>query len=262
MDEEPDDFVGMETEITSGVNKLIDVVATSHKIVFCMDTVKISFKAVQVPLVVGETTSEERDESNWPVLEEEQEAEFAVDQENFHIPGVDCALLQMREGEQAQITCSPGWSYGDHGTTIPKGVTVADGKSIKVIVTLIKHTPCQKIPSEAEGDEEKAALAQTYKAAGNEWFKKGDLDRAMRRYDRGLDYIEDDVANNDECKESLGACIPLWGNLAAVYLKKGEFDQVVDLSGLILETDPENVKALLRLGTALTKMDDFKVPTE
>ena len=47
------------------------------------------------------------------MLEQETEAEFVVDESEFHLAGVDLAILNMKVGEQAVVHCGKGWSYGD-----------------------------------------------------------------------------------------------------------------------------------------------------
>jgi FKBP-type peptidyl-prolyl cis-trans isomerase 2 len=187
---EEDDFVGMETEVVPEalVTKTIRTVASTRRIVFCKDTVRISFKSVKIPFKPGN----EENVSNWPILEEREEVEFQVDEGQFHIPGIDCALLHMREGEQSDVVCEPDWSYGTHGELVPEVVAEAIAKSqcdisraatddrpgcssvpgsnvpdvkvkIKVTVTLLAHTPWQKVPTDVHLGDEKAKLSQIYR---------------------------------------------------------------------------------------------------
>lgn len=104
------------------VVKIISVPAVSDVPILpsCLDKVKVTYR------VTRKAAEQEEGEIMKTVeLQPETEVEFVVDEGQFHIPGVDLAILSMKVGEQATVRCAKGWSYGDQGATIPETVDMA-----------------------------------------------------------------------------------------------------------------------------------------
>jgi len=118
------------------------------------------------------------------------------------------------------------------------------------------------------GNEKRVRMATQWKKVGNEKFKAGNVLEAREYYREAIIYVEDLVdARRTERNELL---VPLYSNLAQVYVKLGENDLVEDIAAKLLAIAdvPRNAvkstfraKALFRRGQArraLKKLDEAK----
>lgn len=114
-----------------------------------------------------------------------------------------------------------------------------------------------KKKKEAMGNEERVKRATSYKKVGNDKFKAGNLNEAREYYREAIIFVEDLVdARRTERNELL---VPLYCNLAQVYIKLEENEPVEDIVNKLLAIAdvPRNavkpsfrVKALFRRGQA------------
>jgi peptidyl-prolyl isomerase D len=101
---------------------------------------------------------------------------------------------------------------------------------------------------------DKIFISSQIRTSGNALFKEGKWPEAVRKYSKAIRYIEDeDFPSPEEAKEQLQAKIPALLNRAAAYLKCPEADAPLKAQAdceEVLKQEPENAKALLRLGQA------------
>ncbi|KXS09456.1 hypothetical protein M427DRAFT_64129 [Gonapodya prolifera JEL478] len=125
-------------------------------------------------------------------------------------------------------------------------------------------------PSTEKNEEWAASVAGKIKAAGNDYFKKGDLGTALAKYAKALrytDYILDnpplDAAESHlTTLRSLKASSLL--NSASCHLKQSKFRLCIETCTAVLQLEGEGVtsadraKALFRRGSARSKLDEFE----
>ncbi len=94
------------------------------------------------------------------------------------------------------------------------------------------------------------AAAESLRAAGNVWFKRSDITRAVRRYEAAaqcLDYLGPSATDEDKTRAGK-AQVPVWLNNAQCRLKLNDFEKARVMCEKVLGFEPENTKALYRLG--------------
>lgn len=89
---------------------------------------------------------------------------------------------------------------------------------------------------------------QALKEEGNLAFKDDDLDKALKCYSKAIDLTKDSTLDK----------AVYYKNRAAVYLKKQQFNKVIDDCSKALEISPNDPKALYRRCQALEALDRFE----
>ena len=137
-----------------------------------------------------------------------------------------------------------------------------------VIEEIVEEPPIDDVEP-GRGDEcsmicdQKLEWGERLKAAGNAWFKRGDLDKAIGKYRRGTKIFEmlyavfkDDEegaqAANERCYV---AAAPLYNNLALCLYKQGKWKECADACTDNLDLTPTDVKSLLRRAAARAEID-------
>ncbi|XP_046853166.1 peptidyl-prolyl cis-trans isomerase D-like [Xenia sp. Carnegie-2017] len=123
---------------------------------------------------------------------------------------------------------------------------------------------------------EVADVAEVIKKIGNEQFKLGNYEIALKKYlkaQRYMDQIDSDVSSTDEEEEKKNTnesaneenvkrhksiVMPCYLNSAACYLKLKNNEEAVNSCSEVIENfDESNVKALFRRGQAYTSLRNF-----
>ena len=110
-------------------------------------------------------------------------------------------------------------------------------------------------------NQERVELAKHHKILGTDIFKAGDIKAAAVHYSKALKYLipvkVDDTLQEGFHKDILTLKNITLLNLAACQLKFKQDDYAAQNCSKVLQTEPENIKALYRRGLALTNMNDF-----
>jgi len=112
--------------------------------------------------------------------------------------------------------------------------------------------------SEAKTIAEKLKAAEAIKAVGNDYFKKQKFGEAANKYEKCLRYLEEKYPSPEEKHQLEQAKLPCHSNLAACYLKVGDYFKAVEQCDIVLKADPKNLKVLFRRGQAHTYKNDFE----
>lgn len=168
--------------------------------------------------------------------------------------GVDTVLKSMKKGEHATAVIKAQHAYAATGNStlgVPPNTTVVAEVELVDFVN-------EKESWELKGDEQLHA-SDKYREQGNELFKAGDLARAVRRYQTALKAVESEYELKEDAQKALGKTKKVLANsnLAAVYLKQGNFKEAAESAGKAIELDSSNVKALFRRGSAFVELGDF-----
>ena len=100
------------------------------------------------------------------------------------------------------------------------------------------------------------------KAAGNFFYKRSDVTKAMRKYTKAKKYISllrESMGSTNEAEEAKirELEVPCCLNIAAVKLKESDFDSALAECDKVLEIDPDNLKAIYRRGQARFGMKEY-----
>lgn len=108
----------------------------------------------------------------------------------------------------------------------------------------LEEKEIQLIAGTAEGlsEEERKILAMKEKELGNEFYQTNRLEQALRHYTRSICLHPTAVGYN---------------NRAATYLKQCRFSKALDDLNIVLEKDPDNVKAHFRRALAYQHKNEF-----
>ncbi len=100
------------------------------------------------------------------------------------------------------------------------------------------------------------------KSSGNQFYKTGDISRAVRKYRKALKYVsllrESIGTTNEEQEEAIRALeVPLVLNVAAAAIKSCDYEEALKQCEKVIEILPENPKALFRRGQARFGLKDY-----
>jgi len=178
---------------------------------------------------------------------------FLIDDPSV-LQGLFAAINTMKKGEHAKFVIAPKHAYGAQGNG-----------DLKIPANAALHADINLINFENEKDsydlktgEEKFAAADRLRELGNEYFKKGDAVRAVRRYKKSLSYAESEYGlSDDEKKTASNKKLLAHLNIAAAYLKANDFKEARESSTKALAIDAANAKGLFRRGTALLELGEW-----
>ncbi|EGR30370.1 peptidyl-prolyl cis-trans isomerase, putative [Ichthyophthirius multifiliis] len=164
------------------------------------------------------------------------------------IKGWDQGVASMKRGEKALLTCTAPYAYGEAGSPpqIPPNAT------LQFEVELLNFKDKEKTKWDYSL-EERAEIGKKYKEEGNQAFKQGKMEEAVKLYDQGIDYV--DFGN--EVNGSTELRMTLYLNQSAVLMKQQKWEKVVKNCDIVIEKQPVNVKALFRRGNARLNLGDL-----
>ncbi|CAG8605964.1 6216_t:CDS:10, partial [Ambispora leptoticha] len=181
--------------------------------------------------------------------------------------GLDEAIKTMLVGEKSEILLTSEHAYGKVGC-LP---FIPPNADLKYEVEVLRFTE-QPI-------KRKLLKLTRLKEEGNEYFKKSDSKRARDYYQKALRIIEDEATEYEQDPSTSDAAVTetagskiskriinkefqelfviLNSNTAACFLAERDFVDAKKHCKEVLEQDPNNIKALYRLGQALLGMNEF-----
>jgi len=93
---------------------------------------------------------------------------------------------------------------------------------------------------------------------GNEFFKKGKINLALRKYKKAIEYIPSDPSLTDEQKKEINAIkVPCHLNYAISLIKEKKWKDAIEQTDKVLEIEPKNIKALYRKALVFIGMDNW-----
>jgi len=106
---------------------------------------------------------------------------------------------------------------------------------------------------------EKFEKCDLRKEEGNEFFKKGDLDRALKKYQKALTYVnvEYDFKTDIDKEKSKRHKIPVLLNMVQVNSKQQNYSDAISNCDKVLDIDKYNIKAWYRRGQAWMALSEF-----
>ncbi|KAK7400042.1 hypothetical protein VNO78_11241 [Psophocarpus tetragonolobus] len=186
--------------------------------------------------------------------DDEQPFEFKIDEEQV-IDGLDKAVKNMKKGEIALLIIQPEYAFGSSES--PQEMTnVPPNSTVYYEVELLSFV--KEKESWDLNTQEKIEAAGKKKEEGNALFKAGKYERASKRYEKAIKYVEYDSSFSDEEKQQTKALkITCNLNNAACKLKLKDYKQAEKTCTKVLELDNRNVKALYRRAQAYLHLVDL-----
>ncbi|CAL0306337.1 unnamed protein product [Lupinus luteus] len=186
--------------------------------------------------------------------DDEQPFEFKIDEEQV-IDGLDRAVKNMKKGEIALVIIQPEYAFVPSGSpqelaTVPPNATVYYEVEL---LSFVKEKESWDLNT-----QEKIEAAGKKKEEGNALFKAGKYERASKRYEKAIKFIEYDSSFSDEEKQK-SKVLKITSNLnnAACKLKLKNYKEAEKLCTKVLELDSRNVKALYRRAQAYIHLVDL-----
>lgn len=173
-----------------------------------------------------------------------------------HLPeGVERALRRFQLGEKSKIELR-GHKY-TYGNSPPEGTNIPANAPLEFTIFLKEF---EKVPATWEMTaEEKLEAAKQAKDRGTMFLQKGNLKLAYNKYKRAEEVLEYEKSTDPEKVQERDVILTgAYLNLSLVCSKQNEQLECIKWCDKVLETKPDNVKALYRKATALLTMNDTR----
>ncbi|CAH1431957.1 unnamed protein product [Lactuca virosa] len=180
--------------------------------------------------------------------------DFKTDEEQV-IDGLDRAVLTMKKGEVAVLTIAPEYAFGSSESKQELAVVPPNSTVIYEIelISFVKEKESWDMIT-----PEKIEAAGKKKEEGNMLFKAGKYEKASKRYEKGVKYIDYDASfSEEEKKQAKVLKVSCNLNNAACKLKMKEYKEAEKLCTKVLEMESRNVKALYRRAQAYINVGDL-----
>nr|GMD89177.1 peptidyl-prolyl cis-trans isomerase FKBP62-like isoform X1 [Ipomoea batatas] len=171
------------------------------------------------------------------------------------VSGLDRAVTTMKKGELAIVTVKPDYGFGSDEVKCDFA-TVPPCSTIVFEVEMLDFKR-EKAPWEISSHE-RIEVASRKKEEGNALFKIGKYQRALKKYDKAVDFVSEDGPFGDDDQNMVKSLrVSCWLNGAACCLKLDDFEGAIKQSSMVLSIEWSNVKALYRRAQAYMKTNDL-----
>lgn len=171
------------------------------------------------------------------------------------IQALDLTVQLMEMGEKALILTDAKYAYGLQGSTDPE---VAPNAELSMEVELLKATDAPDL--ELLHPKEKIELADHKRELGNVHYQRGDYAFAVNSYSIAVQITDSsskvDISSEEE-NELVDVKVKCLNNMAAAQLKLDHYDAALKSCTLALAHQPDNVKALFRMGKVLALQGEY-----
>ncbi|XP_060933604.1 peptidyl-prolyl cis-trans isomerase FKBP8 [Limanda limanda] len=188
------------------------------------------------------------------LVEEQTDLDFTLgDGDVFQALDLTVQLMEM--GEKALIQTDGKYAYGPRGRLEPK---VPPNAELSLEVELLESTDAPDL--ELLAPIEKIALAILKRERGNVHYQRGDYAFAVNSYSIALQITESsskvDITPEEE-DALMDVKVKCLNNMAASQLKLDHYDAALKSCVSALAHQPENIKALFRMGKVLALQGEY-----
>ncbi|OIT36449.1 PREDICTED: peptidyl-prolyl cis-trans isomerase PASTICCINO1 [Nicotiana attenuata] len=167
--------------------------------------------------------------------------------------GFEMCVRLMLPGEIALVTCPPDYAYDK----FERPANVPEGACVQWEIELLDFNTAKDWTGfsfrEIMEDVEKI------KGTGNRLFKEEKFELAKAKYEKVLrEFNHVHPQDDEEGKEFSNTRNLLHLNVAACFLKLGEYKKSIEACNKVLDANPVHVKALYRRGMAYMASGDFE----
>lgn len=171
------------------------------------------------------------------------------------LQALDLIVQLMELGEKALVLTDAKYAYGSQGSIDPE---VAPNADLSIEVELLEATDAPDL--ELLPPKEKILLADHKRERGNAHYQRGDYAFAVNSYSIALQITDSsskvDITTEEE-NDLVDVKVKCLNNMAAAQLKLDHYDAALKSCTLALAHQPENVKALFRMGKVLALQGEF-----
>ncbi|XP_029470286.1 peptidyl-prolyl cis-trans isomerase FKBP8 [Rhinatrema bivittatum] len=192
-------------------------------------------------------------EEDGPVVEEETSLTFTLGDGDV-IQALDFCVQLMELGEKALIVSDAKYGYGKQG----RGSSIPPDAMLTLEVELLTFGDGPDL--ECLTGQEKNELVNRKRERGNFYYQQAEYVLAINSYEIALKIINSSSKvyfTSEEESELLDAKVKCLNNLAASQLKLDHFEAALKSCNLVLEHQPDNIKALFRKGKVLTQQGEY-----
>ncbi|XP_033709865.1 peptidyl-prolyl cis-trans isomerase FKBP8 isoform X2 [Tursiops truncatus] len=168
---------------------------------------------------------------------------------------LDLSVPLMDVGETAMVTADSKYCYGPQGSRSPY---IPPHAALCLEVTL--KTAVDGPDLEMLTGQERVALANRKRECGNAHYQRADFVLAANSYDLAIKAITSSAKVDmtfEEEEELLQLKVKCLNNLAASQLKLDHYRAALRSCSLVLEHQPDNIKALFRKGKVLAQQGEY-----
>ncbi|XP_071397612.1 peptidyl-prolyl cis-trans isomerase FKBP8 [Centroberyx affinis] len=188
------------------------------------------------------------------LVEEQPELSFTLGDGDV-IQALDLTVQLMEMGEKALIQADAKYAYGSRGSLDPE---VPPNAELSLEVELLDATDAPDL--ELLPPAERIALASHKRERGNTHYQHGDYAFAVNSYSIALQITESsskvDISPEEEM-ELMDVKVKCLNNMAASQLKLDHYDAALKSCVSALAHQPENIKALFRMGKVLALQGEY-----
>jgi len=192
---------------------------------------------VSYTMKVGEKEIEKKDKYSFIIGDE-------IEPEAF-----EKGILSMSKGEHSIITIKCD----------AQGMPSKNVEANAVVVYDITLEEFEKPKAEWQMTvEEKFDTCTKKRAEGNDLYRKGRPQLALKRYKRALSCVESEYQmSDDDKKKAIEQKIPLFLNVAACMMAKKDYREAIANCNKALDHDKSNIKALIRRAKCYNFIDEW-----
>lgn len=170
------------------------------------------------------------------------------------IQALDLSVPLMDVGETAMVTADSKYCYGPQGSSpyIPPHAALCLEVTLK---TAVDGPDLETLTG-----QERVALANRKRECGNAHYQRADFVLAANSYDLAIKAITSSAKVDmslEEEEELLQLKVKCLNNLAASQLKLDHYGAALRSCSLVLEHQPDNIKALFRKGKVLAQQGEY-----
>ncbi|XP_069864677.1 peptidyl-prolyl cis-trans isomerase FKBP8 isoform X2 [Dipodomys merriami] len=170
------------------------------------------------------------------------------------IQALDLSVPLMDVGETAMVTADSKYCYGPQG----RSPYIPPHAALCLEVTLKSAVDGPDL--ETLTGQERVALADRKRECGNAHYQRADFVLAANSYDLAIKAITASAKVDVSCEEEeqlLQLKVKCLNNLAASQLKLDHYRAALRSCSLVLQHQPDNVKALFRKGKVLAQQGEY-----
>eukprot|EP01103_Thecamoeba_quadrilineata_P010159 TRINITY_DN2114_c0_g1_i1.p1 TRINITY_DN2114_c0_g1~~TRINITY_DN2114_c0_g1_i1.p1 ORF type:complete len:211 (+),score=62.73 TRINITY_DN2114_c0_g1_i1:270-902(+) len=165
---------------------------------------------------------------------------------------MEISVSTMNVGEIAVIRTNHQYAFGKMGCP-PR---IPPEAELEFEIELLSVDEVKEAPR-PDTFQDKIKKALEAKENGNEKWKKGTFRKANQAYNKALAFLQNLSEEEEELAEEVK--LPIHLNLAASFLKLNQPRKAIEACRDALEIDPNNTKALFRMGQSYSDLLDFEL---
>ncbi|XP_022330048.2 peptidyl-prolyl cis-trans isomerase FKBP8-like isoform X2 [Crassostrea virginica] len=166
----------------------------------------------------------------------------------------DLAVALMEEGQVIELQTDARFAYGEKG----RKPDIPPNSSISYIIELVKKE--YPLDYESMSATEKLNYGEKKRERGNFLFSREDYVSAINSYNKAVRILDPATCSDaaESLQKLLESRLKCYNNMAACQLKTDAYDAAIKSCRMVLDVQPENVKALFRTGKGFAAKGETK----